>query len=135
MSPTRANDVAPPRVRKREMVFLSWDLAIELAEAHTERFRPMIYLAVDGGHAVERLDRPAAQRGRPPQPHGQVTEQLVRLDRGEWLRKEPKTPASIRSITTSAVHRRKRLLHSRNARSRLTLSGRTTMQPARITSW
>ncbi len=30
-----------------------------------------------------------------------VTDQLVRLDTGEWLRKEPKTPASIRSITIS----------------------------------
>ncbi|MGQ0743612.1 MAG: tyrosine-type recombinase/integrase [Acidimicrobiales bacterium] len=30
-----------------------------------------------------------------------VTSQLVRLERGEWLRKEPKAPASIRSITIS----------------------------------
>ena len=30
-----------------------------------------------------------------------VTSQLVRLEGGEWLRKEPKTPASIRSITIS----------------------------------
>jgi integrase len=30
-----------------------------------------------------------------------VTEQLIRLEAGEWLRKEPKTGASIRSITIS----------------------------------
>lgn len=32
-----------------------------------------------------------------------VTEQLVRLQTAEWLRKEPKTASSIRSITISAV--------------------------------
>jgi integrase len=32
-----------------------------------------------------------------------VTEQLVRLQTGEWLRKEPKTASSIRSIAISAV--------------------------------
>ena len=32
-----------------------------------------------------------------------VTEQLVRLETGEWMRKEPKTPASVRSITLSSV--------------------------------
>jgi integrase len=31
-----------------------------------------------------------------------VTEQLIRLETGEWLRKEPKTPASVRSITISS---------------------------------
>jgi len=30
-----------------------------------------------------------------------VTTQLVRLESGQWLRKEPKTPASIRSVTIS----------------------------------
>ncbi len=32
-----------------------------------------------------------------------VTEQMIRLQSGEWVRKEPKTPASIRSITISPV--------------------------------
>ncbi len=32
-----------------------------------------------------------------------VTEQLVRLRTGEWLRKDPKTPSSVRSITISSV--------------------------------
>jgi integrase len=30
-----------------------------------------------------------------------VTEQLIRLESGEWLRKEPKTAAGVRSITIS----------------------------------
>ena len=32
-----------------------------------------------------------------------VTEQLIRLETTEWVRKEPKTPASVRSITISTV--------------------------------
>jgi integrase len=32
-----------------------------------------------------------------------VTDQLVRLNNGEWLRKEPKTSAGVRSITISTT--------------------------------
>ena len=31
-----------------------------------------------------------------------MTDQLIRLNNGEWLRKEPKTAGSVRSITISA---------------------------------
>jgi site-specific recombinase XerC len=41
--------VHPPRVPKREMTFLDWEQAVELAEAHAERYRTLIYLAVDSG--------------------------------------------------------------------------------------
>lgn len=41
--------VQPPRVPHREMVFLDWPDAVELAEAHGERYRAFIYLAVDSG--------------------------------------------------------------------------------------
>jgi site-specific recombinase XerC len=41
--------VDPPRVPRRDMVFLDWDRAVRLAEAHTQRFRAFIYLAVDSG--------------------------------------------------------------------------------------
>jgi integrase len=41
--------VEPPRVPKTEMTFLSWEQAVDLAEAHQERYRTMIYLAVDSG--------------------------------------------------------------------------------------
>ena len=37
--------VHPPKVPKTEMTFLTWPQAIELAEAHSERFRAFIYLA------------------------------------------------------------------------------------------
>ena len=36
--------VEPPRVLKTEMTFLTWEQSIELAEAHTVRFRALIYL-------------------------------------------------------------------------------------------
>ncbi|MHB8289771.1 MAG: hypothetical protein ACYDEY_11130 [Acidimicrobiales bacterium] len=41
--------VEPPRVPAREMVFFAWRQAIDLAEAHRERYRALIHLAVDGG--------------------------------------------------------------------------------------
>jgi len=41
--------VQPPRLVTREMVFLSFEEAVDLAEAVTERYRALIYLAVDSG--------------------------------------------------------------------------------------
>ena len=41
--------VEPPRVPKREMSFLTWEQSVALAEAHQERYRALIYLAVDSG--------------------------------------------------------------------------------------
>src|SRR5207302_10824349 len=95
--------VQPPHVPKREMVFLTWEQAVGLAEGHSERFRALIYLAVDSGMRWSelvglrraRLDLRARKVG--------VTEQLVRLQSGEWFRKEPKTSSSVRSITISPV--------------------------------
>ena len=34
---------------RREMTFLGWDDAIRLAEAHNDRYRALIYVAVDSG--------------------------------------------------------------------------------------
>jgi len=39
--------VDPPRVPKREMTFLDWDQAIRLAEAHSDRYRALIYVPLD----------------------------------------------------------------------------------------
>lgn len=93
--------VAPPRVPKREMTFLSWEEAVDLAEAHSERFRALIYLAVDAGMRWSELIGLRRPRVDLRNHKVRVTEQLVRLDTGEWLRKEPKTGASVRSITVS----------------------------------
>jgi integrase len=95
--------VEPPRVPKREMSFLTWEQSVALAEAHQERYRALIYLAVDSGMRWSELI--GLRRARVDQRRGKVrvTEQLVRLEGGKWLRKEPKTPASVRSITVSPV--------------------------------
>jgi hypothetical protein len=52
---------------------------------------------------VERAGRTAVGARRPAGADIRVTEQLVRLEGGKWLRKEPKTPASLRSITLSLI--------------------------------
>ncbi len=91
--------VQAPRVATREMNFLSWNEVALLAEAHPDRYRTLIYLAVDTGmrwseliglrrNAVELRERKI-----------RVTEQLIRLGAGQWLRKKPKTKSSVRSIT------------------------------------
>jgi integrase len=85
------------------MTFLSWEQALDLAEAHAERYRAMIYLAVDSGMRWSELV--GLRRSKLDLHHRKVrvTEQLIRLDSGNWQRKEPKTPASVRSITLSSV--------------------------------
>jgi integrase len=95
--------VQPPRVPTREMVFLTWEQAVDLAEAHHERYRALIYLAVDSGMRWSELVGLRRARLDVRARKVRVTEQLIRLQAGEWLRKETKTPASVRSITLSAV--------------------------------
>jgi integrase len=94
--------VEPPRVPKREMVFLDWTQAVDLAEAHSDRYRALIYLAVDSGMRWSELIGLRRSKLDLRLRKVRVTEQLIRLQTGEWVRKEPKTPASIRSITISA---------------------------------
>ena len=62
--------VQPPRVPAREMVFLTWEDAVDLAEAIKERYRALIYLAVDSGMRWSELvglppseDRPQPRQG------------------------------------------------------------------------
>lgn len=95
--------VAPPRVPKREMVFLSWKEAVALAEAMHERYRPLIYLAVDSGMRWSELIGLRRSKIDLNRHKVRVTEQLIRLGTGEWLRKEPKTPSSVRSIAVSPI--------------------------------
>jgi len=95
--------VEPPRVPKTEMTFLTWEQAVDLAEAHQERYRTMIYLAVDSGMRWSELIGLRRARVDLGRRKVRVTEQMIRLKGGKWHRKEPKTPASVRSITMSAV--------------------------------
>ncbi len=85
------------------MVFLDWAQAVDLAEAHRDRYRALIYLAVDSGMRWSELIGLRRSKLDLRTRKVRVTEQLVRLETGEWLRKEPKTPASVRSITLSSV--------------------------------
>ena len=93
--------VDPPRVPKREMTFLDWDQVIRLAEAHNERYRALIYVAVDTGMRWSELV--GLRRGKVDLKNRKVrvTEQLVQLEDRSFLRKEPKTAAGVRSITIS----------------------------------
>ncbi|HEX2272734.1 MAG TPA: tyrosine-type recombinase/integrase, partial [Acidimicrobiales bacterium] len=95
--------VEPPKVPKANMTFLTWEQSVALAEAHQERYRALIYLAVDSGMRWSELVGLRLGRVELDRRKVRVTEQLVRLEAGKWHRKEPKTPASIRSITLSAV--------------------------------
>jgi integrase len=95
--------VDPPRVPKREMQFLDWDQALRLAEAHNERFRALIYLAVDGGMRWSELVGLRQSRVDLRRRKVRVTEQLVQLDTREFVRREPKTSAGVRSITISSA--------------------------------
>jgi integrase len=74
--------VHPPRVPKREMVFLSWEEVVDLAEAMNERYRALIYMAVDSRmrwSELVGLRRAKVDLGRRKV---RVTEQLVRLEAG-----------------------------------------------------
>ena len=95
--------VQPPRVPRREMVFLNWEQAVDLAEAHPENYRALIYLAVDSGMRWSELIGLRRSRLDLRLRKVRVTEQLIRLGAGEWLRKEPKTAGSVRSITIASV--------------------------------
>ncbi|GAC1601356.1 MAG: site-specific integrase [Acidimicrobiales bacterium] len=95
--------VQPPRVPDREMVFLGWEQVVDLAEVHSERYRTLIYLAVDSGMSWSEFVGLRRSKIDLRVRKVRVTEQLVRLGTGEWLRKEPKTRAGLRSITMSPI--------------------------------
>ena len=93
--------VEPPRVPQREMVFLDWKQAIDLAEAHRPRFRGLIYLAFDSGMRWSELIGLRRAKLDLRLRKVRVTEQLLQLETREWVRREPKTSASVRSLTIS----------------------------------
>ena len=71
--------VEPPRVPKREMVFLTWDQAVDLAEAHSEWYRGLVYLAVDSGMRWRELVGLRRARLGVRTRKVRVTEQLIRF--------------------------------------------------------
>jgi len=85
------------------MAFLSWEQAVDLAEAMMDRYRALIYLAVDSGMRWSELVGLRRAGVDLQRKKVRVTEQLIRLEAGEWLRKETKTAAGVRSITISVA--------------------------------
>ncbi len=94
--------VKPPRSPAREMVFLTWEQSVELAEAHAPRYRALLYLAIDAGMRWGELIGLRRAKVDLRTRKVRVTEQLIRMGAGDWLRKKPKTTNSVRSITVSA---------------------------------
>lgn len=103
--------VDPPRVPHRDMVFLDWDQATRLAEAHNDRYRALIYLAVDSGMRWSELVGLRRSHLDLHRRKVRVTEQLVQMTNGEFIRKEPKTAAGTRSISISRYTTRILLQH------------------------
>ena len=95
--------VNPPKVESGDMAILNWSQAHVLAEAHSTRFRPMIYLAIDSGMRWSELV--GLRRGNVDvlRHKVKVTEQLVQLKNRSFLRRPPKTTAGVRSVTISSV--------------------------------
>jgi integrase len=93
--------VQPPRVPKREMIFLNWDQAVELAELHNERYKALIYLALDTGMRWSELIGLRRSRIDLGLRKARVTEQLIRVGADDWVRAATKTTGSVRSITFS----------------------------------
>jgi integrase len=95
--------VRPPKVPKTAMTVLTWEQSMALAEAHSERYRTLIYVAVDTGmrwSELVGLRRGSVDvRGRKIR----VVEQLVQLDDGSRVRRPPKTESGTRTVTVSAA--------------------------------
>ena len=81
------------------MVFFTWEEAVDLAEAINERYRALINLAVDSGMRWSELVSLRRAKIDLNRRKVRVTEQVIRLESGEWLRKETKTATGVRSIT------------------------------------
>lgn len=95
--------VHPPKVTTRKMAVLDWEQAVALAEAHADRYRALIYLALDSGMRWGELTGLRRDQVDVRRRKVRVTEQLVELAGYTRVRREPKTSAGIRSITISAT--------------------------------
>jgi len=93
------------------MEVLSWDQAIALAEAHGERFRTMIYLAVDSGMRWSELVGLRRKNVDVARRKVRVVEQLVQLEDRSWVRRPPKTSAGVRDVRRTHSERHLLLAH------------------------
>ena len=95
--------VRPPKVAQRKMVVLTWEQCVGLAETHPDRYRALIYLALDSGMRWSELTGLRSANLDLERRKVRVTEQLVQLTDRSRVRREPKTSAGTRSISISAV--------------------------------
>jgi integrase len=95
--------VRPPKVPRTEMTVLTWEQATALAEAHSERFRTLIYVAIDTGMRWSELVGLRRKRVDIARRKIRVVEQLIRLEGGRWVRRPPKTDAGTRTVTVSGA--------------------------------
>src|SRR5262249_52710464 len=95
--------VRPPKVPRTEMTVLTWEQATALAEAHSERYRTLIYVAIDTGRRWSELAGLRRRRVHAARRKIRVVEQLIRLEDGRWVRRPPKTDAGTRTVTVSGA--------------------------------
>jgi site-specific recombinase XerD len=95
--------VRPPKVTTRKMAVLDWPQCVALAEAHSDRYRALIYLALDSGMRWSELTGLRRDHVEVERRKVRVTEQLVQLADRSRVRRVPKTSAGARSITISAT--------------------------------
>ncbi len=97
------NRVRPPKVTTRKMTVLDWDQCLTVAVSIGERYRALIYLALDSGMRWSEIVGLRRSQVDLLRRKVRVTEQLVELSDRTRLRKEPKTTAGVRSITISKL--------------------------------
>jgi integrase len=85
------------------MTVLTWEQAIALAEAHSERYRTLIYVAIDTGMRWSELVGLRRGSGHVERRKTRVVEQLVQRCDGSRVRRQPKTDAATRTVTDSAA--------------------------------
>jgi integrase len=93
--------VQPPSVPRRRMVILDWPQVFELADSLPDRYRVLVFLAVDSGMRWSELVGLRRSRVDLRACKIEVVEQLIRLDSGGWVWHPPKSEAEVRTIAIS----------------------------------
>jgi integrase len=74
-----------------------------LAEAHSDRYRTLIYVAIDTGMRWSELVGLRRRSVDVARRTIRVVEQLVQLDDGSRVRRQPKTDSGTRTVTISGA--------------------------------
>jgi integrase len=93
--------VQPPSVPRRRMVILDWPKVFDLPTALPDRYRALIFLAVDRRMRWSELVGLRRSRVDVKACKVEVVEQLIRLTTKEWVWHPPKSEAGVRTIAVS----------------------------------